>query len=72
MELIRERDRPFTNAVSSVAWNGAWTVSAAIGGSIIQDHSFAFSFYITIGFYLLSALSYWVLLGASRGRCQVS
>jgi predicted MFS family arabinose efflux permease len=63
MELIRERDRPFTNAVSSVAWNGAWTISAAMGGSIIQDHSFAFSFYITIGFYLLSALSYWVLLG---------
>ncbi len=77
MELLREEDRPFTNAVSSVAWNGAWTVSTALGGSIIEKFSFAWSFYMTIGFYLLSAASYWLLLGRGRfsgrgsGRCPI-
>jgi MFS family permease len=66
MELVKPEDRPFTNAVSSVAWNGAWTVSAAVGGAVIERYSFAWSFYLTIFFYLLSAGSYYLLLG--RGR----
>jgi len=66
MELVPEADRPFTNAISSISWNGSWTLSAALGGAIIEKFSFAYSFYLTIVLYLLSAVSYYLLLG--RGR----
>jgi len=66
MELVKREDRPFTNAVSMISWNGSWTVSAAIGGAVIEEHSFALSFYLTIFFYLLSAGSYYLLLGRRR------
>lgn len=63
MEIQKPEDRPFTNAVSAIAWNGSMTLSAAAGGAIIDRYSFAFSFYVTIVFYLLSAGSYYLLLG---------
>lgn len=59
MELVREADQPFTNAISMLAWNGAWTVSAHWGGRIIEEYSFSFSFYITIALYVISALTYY-------------
>ncbi len=68
MELLKPEDRPFTNAVSAISWNGAWSVSAVVGGAILEEFSFAFSFYLTIGFYLLSALSYYALLGKWKAR----
>lgn len=61
MELVRKEEQPLTNAISSLAWNGAWTVSAHWGGAIIEDHSFQYSFYMTILLYLGSALSYYLL-----------
>lgn len=71
MELLKSEDRPFTNAISAISMNGAWSVSAVVGGAIIEKYSFAFSFYLTIGFYLLSALSYYALLGKwSAGAVQ--
>jgi len=68
MEIQKPEDRPFTNAVSAISWNGAMTLSAAVGGAIIEKHSFAFSFYITIVLYLLSAGSYYLLLGRWKPR----
>lgn len=68
MELLKPEDRPFTNAISAISWNGSWTVSAALGGMILERYSFAFSFYLTIGFYLLSATSYYLLLGRAVPR----
>ncbi len=59
MELVREADQPFTNAISMLAWNGAWTVSAHWGGRIIEEYSFSFSFYITIALYVISAVTYY-------------
>ena len=59
MELVREADQPFTNAISMLSWNGAWTVSAHWGGKIIEEYSFSFSFFITIALYVISALTYY-------------
>ena len=59
MELVKEADQPFTNAISMLAWNGAWTVSAHWGGKIIEEYSFSFSFYITIALYVISAVTYY-------------
>lgn len=60
MELVKEKEQAFTNAVSMIAWNGTWTVSAKFGGMIIENYSFQYSFYITIGLYFLSAASYYL------------
>jgi predicted MFS family arabinose efflux permease len=59
MELVKEAHQPFTNAISMLAWNGAWTVSAHWGGKIIEEHSFSFSFFITITLYVISAVTYY-------------
>ncbi len=59
MELVKKDEQAFTNAMSMLAWNGAWTISAHFGGAIIEKHSFQYSFYITIALYLCSALSYY-------------
>lgn len=59
MELVKKEQQAFTNALSMLAWNGAWTISAHFGGAIIEKHSFQYSFYITIALYLCSALSYY-------------
>lgn len=60
MELVRPQEQAFTNAISTLGWQGAWTVSAWVGGLIIEKYSFAFSFYITIIAYLLSAITYYI------------
>ncbi len=60
MELVKPQEQAFTNAISTLAWQGAWTISAWVGGWIIERYSFAFSFYITIIAYLLSAITYYI------------
>ncbi|MEI6509542.1 MAG: MFS transporter [bacterium] len=61
MEMVPAADREVTNSFSVLAWNGAWTISSWVGGSIIHTLSFSISFYITIGFYILSSLAYYFL-----------
>lgn len=73
MEIVKEEDQPLTNAISTLAWNGAWTISANFGGAIIEKYSFQYSFYVTIVLYISSAASYYFLLkgyklATSRGN----
>jgi len=62
MEIVKEEDQPLTNAISSLAWNGAWTISANFGGAIIEKYSFQYSFYVTIVLYICSAATYYLFL----------
>lgn len=59
MELVRKNEQPFTNALATISWNGAWAVSTVIGGRIIDKYSFQYSFFVTIVLYFLSALLYY-------------
>ena len=59
MELVSKSDRPFTNALSTLTWQGSFTISSWLGGHIIERYSFAWSFYVTIFFYLISAATYY-------------
>ena len=61
MELVKPEDQPVTNAISQLSWTGSWALSAQVGGIIIKHISFAASFYVTIVFYLISAICYYVL-----------
>lgn len=60
MEAVSQEHRELTNSVTTFAWNGAWTISAFLGGSLIQKYSFGLSFYITIGLYLCSSVVYYI------------
>ncbi len=60
MELVKRDEQALTNALSMLAWNGAWTISAHFGGAIIEKYSFQYSFYITIALYFCSAISYYI------------
>ncbi|MBN1326609.1 MAG: MFS transporter [Candidatus Cloacimonetes bacterium] len=65
MELVKEEQQPFTNALASLSWSGAWAVSTLFGGTIIEKYSFSFSFYITIILYLISAICYYLFFRRS-------
>jgi predicted MFS family arabinose efflux permease len=59
MEAVPPDLREFTNSMTTLAWNGAWAISSFLGGTIIHRYSFSLSFYITIGLYLSSSLTYY-------------
>lgn len=72
MELVKPYEQTFTNALSTLAWQGSWTISTFMGGFIIQKYSFAFSFYITIFTYLLSALLYFSFFSTGKKKNRLS
>lgn len=59
MEAVPAEHRELANSMTTFAWNGAWTISAFLGGTIIHRYSFSLSFYITISLYLCSSLVYY-------------
>ena len=69
MELVNPNEQAFTNAISTLSWQGAWTISSWLGGQIIEKYSFAWSFYVTIGFYFLSACSYYIFFRKTTKTC---
>lgn len=58
MEAVPPENRELANSLTAFSWNGAWTISAFLGGTIIHRYSFNLSFYLTIGLYLASSLVY--------------
>ncbi|MCK9331254.1 MAG: MFS transporter [Candidatus Cloacimonetes bacterium] len=65
MELVNPNEQAFTNAISTLSWQGAWTISSWLGGQIIEKYSFAWSFYVTIVLYFLSACTYYLFFHKS-------
>jgi predicted MFS family arabinose efflux permease len=61
LEIMRKEEQPMTHSITMIAWNLSWMVSAFIGGRIIEAHSFKYSFFVTIIFYILSTLAYYFL-----------
>ena len=71
MELVKPKEQAFTNAISTLSWQGAWTISAWVGGAIIEKYSFAWSFYITIVLYFMSAISYYIFFGSKKNNKKI-
>ncbi len=61
MEIMKVDEQPMTHSLTMVAWNLSWMVSAFLGGRIIEQYGFKYSFFATIILYLLSSTTYYIL-----------
>jgi MFS family permease len=61
MEAVDPGERALANAAIGMAWNGAWALSAWLGGRIMQS-SLTAPYWITMGLYGCAALTVHLLL----------
>jgi predicted MFS family arabinose efflux permease len=67
MEMCERTEQGLVNALLMVSWTGAWMVSAAVGGRLIDVYGYSITFDITIGLYCLSSIYYyWSFRRAER------
>ena len=60
MEVVGERDHAVTNSLLSLSWFLAWSVSADIGGALIERRGYAEPLLIAAGLYVVASVLYWV------------
>jgi MFS family permease len=65
MEIVPEHQQTVTNSVRTFAWNLAWMVTAPLGGWLIERRGYGPNMFLTIGFYLSAATTFWIFF---RGR----
>jgi MFS family permease len=59
MEVVRERDHAITNSLLSLSWFLAWSLSADIGGTMIERHGYTEPLLIAAGLYVAASVLYW-------------
>lgn len=59
MEIVPERDHAVTNSLLSLAWFLSWTVSADIGGTLIERRGYAEPLLIAAALYVASSVLFW-------------
>jgi len=60
MEVVGERDHAVTNSLLSLSWFLAWSVSADIGGALIERRGYAEPLLIAAALYVVASVLYWV------------
>jgi MFS family permease len=66
MELVSEEQQAGANSILSLAWSASWMVSANVGGHIIQSYGFTAVMLVTVGLYVMSTTSAWLLFRSKR------
>jgi len=59
MEVVGERDHAVTNSLLSLSWFLAWSVSADIGGALIERRGYAEPLLIAAALYVVASVLYW-------------
>lgn len=59
MEVVPQRDHAITNSLLSLAWFLAWSVSADVGGTLIERKGYTEPLMIAAGLYVLASILYW-------------
>jgi MFS family permease len=59
MEVVPERAHAMTNSLLSLAWFLSWSVSADIGGAMIERKGYTEPLLLAAGFYVLASLLYY-------------
>jgi len=60
MEVVSERDHAVTNSLLSLAWFLAWSVSADIGGALIERKGYTEPLLIAAALYVAASVLYWI------------
>lgn len=60
MELVTEDEQPLVNSLTQMTWMGSWMISAALGGTMIDQFGFTVPLLVTAGLYIASAVLYYV------------
>ena len=60
MEVVPERDHAVTNSLLSLSWYLAWTVSADIGGTLIERKGYEEPLLIAAALYVGASVLYWI------------
>jgi predicted MFS family arabinose efflux permease len=60
MEVVRDRDHAVTNSLLSLSWFLAWSVSADIGGALIERKGYTEPLLIAAGLYVAASILYWI------------
>ena len=60
MEVVSKRDHAVTNSLLSLSWFVAWSVSADIGGAMIERYGYTPPLLVAAGLYVAASGLYWV------------
>lgn len=59
MEVVPKRDHAITNSLLSLSWYLAWTVSADVGGALIERKGYTEPLMIAAVLYVAASVLYW-------------
>jgi len=60
MEVVPPRDHAVTNSLLSLSWFLAWSVSAEVGGHLIERKGYSEPLLIAAALYVLASALYWI------------
>ena len=60
MEVVSKRDHAVTNSLLSLSWFVAWSISADIGGTLIERYGYTPPLLIAAGLYVAASALYWI------------
>ena len=60
MEVVSKRDHAVTNSLLSLSWFVAWSISADIGGALIERSGYTTPLLIAAGLYVAASVLYWI------------
>ncbi|HKQ19541.1 MAG TPA: MFS transporter [Candidatus Eisenbacteria bacterium] len=60
MEVVSKRDHAVTNSLLSLSWFVAWSISADIGGALIERSGYTTPLLIAAGLYVAASVLYWL------------
>ena len=58
MEMVREREHALTNSLLSLSWYVAWSISADIGGALIQRRGYTEPLLLAAALYVVASILY--------------
>lgn len=68
MELAEKREQGLVNALLMVSWTSSWTISVALGGSLIETYGYTTVLNISIVLYVMAALTCYSFFGKVEKR----
>jgi len=69
MEVVSKRDHAVTNSLLSLSWFVAWSISADIGGALIERTGYTTPLLIAAGLYVAASVLYWIFFkNVEEGR----